>query len=103
MLLDRSKIPSSVITHEQLIAWAGLCLRFNLSGNSVTLTFQRSVDDTTATRLCDAGIFKDAAGDDRIGVLVYPKIDPIWQGSAAKPWTYVQPLSTSAQAAMFDV
>lgn len=103
MLLDRAKIPATITTHEQLIAWAGLCIRFNLSGVGITQTFVRSNTDQEPTRLVDAGIFRDAAGDDRIAVLAYPPISPNWQGTASKPWQFVQPLSLSAQAAMFDV
>jgi hypothetical protein len=103
MLLDRTKIPATITTHEQLIAWCGLCIRFNITGTGVTQTFVRSAQDSEPTRLIDAGIFKDAAGDDRIAVLAYPSISPLWQGSAQKPWEFVQPLSTSAQAAMFNV
>jgi hypothetical protein len=103
MLLDRSKIPATITTHEQLISWAGLCLRFNLTGVGVTQTFVRSSQDPEPTRLIDAGIFRDAAGTDRIAVLVYPEISPLWQGTAQKPWEYALPLSLSAQAAMFNV
>lgn len=103
MLLDRTKIPATITTHEQLIAWAGLCIRFNITGVGVTQTFVRSSTDPEPTRLCDAGIFKDAAGDDRCAVLIYPSISPNWMGTAQKPWEFVQPLSTAAQAAMFNV
>ena len=104
MLLDRSKIPASINTHEKLIAWAGLALRFNLKGSAQILTFQRAATDETATRLCDAGIFQDAAGVDRIGVIVYPSLNANWMGGSGnlKPWEYIEALSTSAQAAMFD-
>lgn len=102
MLLDRSKIPASITTHEQLIAWSGLCLRFNMTGTANTLTFMRSALDPEPTRLVDAGIFQDAGGVDRIAILVYPPIAPAWQGSTAKPWTHVQNLSQSAQSAIFD-
>jgi hypothetical protein len=104
MLLDRSKIPSSINTHEKLIVWAGLTMRFNLKGSSNILTFQRSATDEVPTRLCDAGVFQDAAGVDRVGVLVYPSLNSNWMGGSGnlKPWEYVEALSTSAQAAMFD-
>jgi hypothetical protein len=102
MLLDRSKIPSSITTHEQLIAWCGACLNFNLSGNAQTLTFVRAATDPEPTRLVDSGIFKDAAGVIRYATIAYPEIDPIWEGSTAKPFSLVKPLSLSAQAAIFD-
>lgn len=102
MILDRSKIPSSITTHEQLLAWVGLCIRFNLSGQGITQTFTRAAADEEPTRLIDVGIFKDAAGVDRIAVIAYPEISPSWVGSTQKPFTLVQPLSLSAQAAIFD-
>lgn len=102
MILDRSKIPSSITTHEQLIAWAGLCLRFNLTGVGITQTFVRASTDPEPTRLVDAGIFKDGGGVDRIAILAYPEISPEWQGSTDKPYSLVLPLSLSAQAAIFD-
>lgn len=102
MLLDRSKIPASITTHEQLLAWVGLAIRFNLTGVGITQTFVRSAADPQPTSLVDAGIFKDAAGTDRIAVIAYPEISPNWAGSTSKPYALVQPLSLSAQAAIFD-
>lgn len=102
MLLDRAKIPASITTHEQLLAWVGFAIRFNLTGVGLTQTFVRANTDPDPTRLIDAGIFTDAAGIDRVAVLAYPPLNPIWVSSAAKPFTFVQPLSLSAQAAMFD-
>ncbi|MBD2189771.1 hypothetical protein H6F41_16690 [Pseudanabaena sp. FACHB-723] len=97
MLLDRAKIPASITTHEQLITWAALAIRFN----TTTLTFVRQANEEP-TRLADVGIFRDAAGDDRVGILVYPSLNANWQNSATKIWTQANPLSTSAQAAAFD-
>lgn len=102
MILDRTKIPASITTHERLIAWAGLCIRFNLTGVGLTQTFVRAASDPEPTRLIDGGIFKDAAGVDRIAILAYPSIAPEWVGSTSKPYALVEPLSTAAQAAIFD-
>lgn len=102
MLLDRSKIPASITTHEQLISWAGACLNFNLSGTATTLSFIRAATDPEPTRLVESGIFRDAAGVIRYATIAYPPINPAWEGSAAKPFTQALVLSTGAQAAMFD-
>lgn len=102
MLLDRSKIPASITTHEQLISWAGACLNFNLSGTANTLTFMRAATDPEPSRLVDSGIFRDAAGVMRYMSIAYPAIDPTWEGSILKPFNLCLPLSTSAQASIFD-
>jgi hypothetical protein len=102
MLLDRTKIPSWVDTHEKLISWSGACLNFNMSGTASTLTFIRAATDPEPTRLVDSGIFRDAAGVVRYATIAYPPIDPAWEGTAAKPPSLVLPLSLSAQAAIFD-
>jgi len=102
MLLDHSKIPASITTHEQLISWAGACLNFNLSGTGKTLTFIRAATDPEPSRLVDSGIFRDAAGVMRYMTVAYPPIDPTWEGSILKPFNLCLPLSESAQAAIFD-
>lgn len=102
MILDRSKIPQTVDTHEKLLAWVGFCIRFNLTGQGITQTFVRAATDPEPTRLIDAGIFKDAAGVDRCAVIAYPSISPTWVGSTSKPYALIEPLSLSAQAAIFD-
>ena len=98
MILNRANIPATITTHEQLIAWCAFCIRFN----TTTLTFVRSADETPS-RLADCGIFRDGAGDDRVGIIVYPQLNPLWQANAAKVWESVLPLSTSAQAANFNI
>jgi hypothetical protein len=102
MLLDRSKIPASITTHEQLIAWCGACLKFTLNGNAQTLTFVRAATDPEPTRLVDSGVFTDAAGVTRYATIAYPPIDPTWEGSILKPFSLVLPVSLSAQPAIFD-
>ena len=97
MILNRAKIPATIVTHEQLIVWTAFCLRFN----TTTLTFVRKADEEPS-RFADAGIFRDAAGVDRVGVIVYPPLNPLWMASATKPWESVTILSESAQAANFD-
>jgi hypothetical protein len=102
MLLDRSKIPSAITTHEQLMAWAASCIAFNMNGTAQTLTFMRSATDPNATRLIDAGIFSDAAGVARFAIVAFPPVSPSWIGATDAPWKQVMFLSQSAQAAMFD-